>query len=351
MKTLHTWGGRFAILALAALPGVARSDCVGNNRALLIHPDEFTNKWIERAKGLGVRTLALHPTGGGGAEASLTNLLALCRTDEFRRRVDRAIAAGLEIEYEMHAGAWLMPRTLFGSHPEYFIMQTNGVRAATGNFCVSNPDALKIVSSRACELARGLYRSSHRHYFWLEDRTDASCHCPACARLSPSDQQLVALNAMVRALRASDPEAKLAYLAYLDTMPAPTSVRPENGIFLEYAPISRPQDRMLAEMNAGRDDPAIRRLLDWFGKKDARVLEYWYDNSLHSGWKKPERRFVPQTAVIQADLVWYARQGFSEIASFACFLGPDYEANWGEPDLSAFRQPNMLLPACLPIGE
>ena len=328
--------GRFILLAALALSCSVRAEPSGGNRALLVHPDEFTDKWIERAKGLGVKTLSIHPEGGGAAVDSLTNLLAMCRTEEFRRRVDRATAAGVQVEYELHAGSWLVPRSLFGSHPEYFIMGTNGVRTSIGNFCVSNPEALKIASRRACELARGLYGSSHRHYFWLDDRTDVFCRCSDCSRLTPSDQQLVALNAMVCALRADDPEAELAYLAYHDTMPVPTEVRPAEGIFLEYAPISRPQDRSLVELKDDRMEVAVRRLLDWFGRKDSRVLEYWYDNSLRSRWKKPERRFVPYSEVVRSDIVWYVRKGFEEIASFACFLGPEYEDAWGEPDLSAF---------------
>jgi len=328
-------GGLFGETAKVG-PDIGRRVAGTAPRALLIHPDEFTDKWIERAKGLGVETLAIHPVGGGTAEASLKDLLALCRTADFRARVDRTKAAGLNVEYELHAGSWLVPRELFAEHPDYFRMDPTGVRTQLFNFCVSSPGALAVASRRAGELAKELYRSSHRYYFWLDDSGNSSCHCPECSRLTPSDQQLVALNAMLRGLKLVDPEAKLAYLAYVDTLKAPTAVRPEPGIFLEYAPIHRAHDRPIGEQGGTRAAD-ITRLLDCFGRDGSRVLEYWFDNSLFSNWTKPEKRFVPQTDVIKADLAWYGQLGFAEFASFACYLGLNYERQWGEPDLSAFR--------------
>lgn len=317
------------------LPSVLFADFVGN-RALLVHPDEFTDKWIARATGLGVKTLSIHPVGGRKAFDSLTNLIDVCQTAEFRGLVDRAIESGLNVEYECHAGSWLLPREMFAEHPEYFRLDKDGRRTAERNFCVSNPAALQIVARRAKWLAKALYRSSHRYFFWLDDGEDGYCQCDRCKAYTPADQQMIALNAMLRAIREFEPDAKLAYLAFLDTMTPPSDVCPSEGIFLEYAPFKRVWDKPLSEQNVVRADD-IARLLSCFGKKDARVLEYWFDNSLFCRWKKPERRFTPNSEVIRSDLDWYGSCGFEEIASFACYLGPEYERLWGEPDLSDFR--------------
>lgn len=100
----------------ASLPEVRRSvaGTPVRSAALLVHPDELTDAWVDRAARLGLTTLAIHPCGGAQAARSLEDLLTRCRTPEFRRLVDRAWDAGLQVEYEAHVGSWLLPRAQIG---------------------------------------------------------------------------------------------------------------------------------------------------------------------------------------------------------------------------------------------
>ena len=307
------------------------------NNSILIHPDELTRTWIDRLSSLGVATLGIHPRGGRWAEASLQDLLLRLKTPDYRALLDYASDRGLEIAYEFHAAATLLPRSLFESHPEYFRMDRSGNRVQNWNFCVSNEEALTIVADKAAGIARQLYRSGDRFYFWLDDGHDLSCHCPKCEGLSASDQELLVLNAILRRIREDRPEAKLSYLAYFDTLAVPSAVRPEPGIFLEYAPmekyVAKGEDR---EAKIKREFSMIDPLLRFFGRADSRVLEYWYDNSMYSNWTKPPKRFQADDRAVMRDVAFYREKGFSSVASFGCFLGPDYEALYGAPDLSAF---------------
>ena len=106
------------------------------------------------------------------------------------------------------------------------------------------------------------------------------------------------------------------------------------GIFLEYAHISRPRHMPIRKMTELHEN--IRQSLAFFGRENSRVLEYRYDNSLFSKWKKPPIAFTPDNPTIRDDICWYTEVGFACIASFACFLGEDDEALYGEPDFSAF---------------
>lgn len=304
-------------------------------KSLLIHPEELTKKWIDRMVQQGVNILGIHPEGGKHADHSLERLLKQMETPGFRDLIDYAKSRGLGIEYEIHAGSWLLPRDLFDEHPEYFRVNAQGERTAIRNFCVSDPKVLEIVVSRAVTLAKALYGSDSRYYLWLDDGTDVACHCPNCAKLSASDQILFVMNAILRGLRTQIPEAKLAFLAYQSTLTAPTQIRPESGIFLEYAPIKRPFDQPVRQGLAGQK-ANMQALLEYFGTEDAKALEYWYDNSLFSKWKKPPQPFVPRNDLIPEDIAYYRELGFRNISSFACFLGEDYEALYGEPDISAF---------------
>lgn len=307
--------------------------------SLLVHPEEFSRAWIDRCVALGIPTLALHPVGGWRSPFTMRAMLEALETEEMRALIDEAYEKGLNIEYEMHAARYFLPKTEFENHPEWFRMDEKGERNPDLNFCVSNEEALDFVVKRAAEAAKKLYRSTHRYFFWLDDAHDAFCHCPECQKYSASDQQMLIMNRMLAELRKDDPEATLAYLAYYSTLTPPTKVKPDEGIFLEYAPIDRDHHKPMSDATSEKNhsqNKDIEALLAVFGKKDAKVLDYWFDNSLFSEWKKPPKPFTPDVPVIHADFDYYRALGFADFSSFACYLGADYIELHGDPDVAPF---------------
>ena len=303
------------------------------NVSLLIHPEELSYKWVDRMAENGISTLALHPWGGKNAVKSMTDLLHRLQQPEYRAILDYADGLGLRIEYEMHAARYLLPAEKFEQHPEWFRVDAEGKRSSDWNCCPSCTEALDYMAERAAEVVKLFPHFTGRCFFWLDDAKDSHCHCEKCRSLSASDQQLLVMNHILRRLKQDDPNARLAYLAYFNCIECPTKVRPEEGIFLEYAPFERDFHKPLES-----DDQSapLTALLAYFGKKGARALDYWYDNSLFSKWTKPPQKFAVDAPVLQADVKYYESLGFGEIASFACFLGEDYEALYGEPDISDF---------------
>ena len=306
---------------------------------MIIHPGELSKKWIDRLADAKVNTLGIHPEGGAGAPKSLERLLELLKTPEYRVLIDYARSRGLRIEYEIHAAGYLMDKSLFAEHPEYFRMNSAGERTSDWNFCVSNPDALALFARRAAELAQALYGSGKDFYFWMDDGRGIHCNCPKCRALSPSDQQYIALRAAIGEIRRHIPDARMAYLAYIDTIEPPTAVENDGAIFLEYAPFekytARGEDR---EERISHEKTMIAPLLDCFGRENAKVLEYWYDNSLFSRWKKPPARFVLDEEAMLSDIREYREMGFARASTFACFLGDDYEELYGESDILPFAR-------------
>lgn len=306
---------------------------------LLIHPDELTEEWIQRAANLKLDRLSLHPVGGMNADQSLEDLLEKLHTEEYRKLLDQVAEKGIEIGYEFHAAGWLLPRSLYNEHPEYFRMDESGNRTPEGNFCFSNEEAMQIVEDRAVKLAEQLYRNGDEYYFWLDDARNLGCHCPKCKGIAASDQQMRVMNRLVKALRRKMPNAKMVYLAYQDALKTPEKERPEEGIFLEYAPIDRKMDKPLRTEGI-KEQEEIQNMMAYFKKYQgdkmlpAKVLEYWYDNSLFSGWKKP---FSPYNGHIIDDIRYYLEMGFENVASFACYFGKDYTEPHGEPDFSAWK--------------
>ena len=67
-----------------------------------------------------------------------------------------------------------------------------------------------------------------------------------------SEKSLIVENRILRELRKTNPEAKVAHLAYYGTMEVPEKVKPEEGIFLEFAPFFRTWDAPLNDSVAKR---------------------------------------------------------------------------------------------------
>ena len=67
-------------------------------KGVVIHPDELSVRWIQRAEKLGIDVIGIHPRGGKQAPESLRQLLELVKTPEYRELVDLAKSKGMEIE-------------------------------------------------------------------------------------------------------------------------------------------------------------------------------------------------------------------------------------------------------------
>ena len=267
-----------------------------------------------------------------------------CLSGEYAELKQKCIDLGFDFEYEMHGMTRLLPRELFAEHPEYFRMDGNGERVPDYNCCPSNPEALAVIRSNVKGLADMFAPTNHRYYFWLHDGGD-KCHCPECEKYNLSDQGLLIENTIIGALREFDPEAMLAHLAYDKTTPAPSCVKPAEGIFLEYAPIDRCHERPLSDSLAcwserthwcnGDYCQMLRDNLDVFGSENAQVLEYWLDASLFSLWKKPQKPVHWDKEVFDADLRMYADLGIRNIICYGAWIDEDYVKSFG--DISFIR--------------
>ena len=245
----------------------------------------------------------------------------------------------------------LLPRILFEKDPAMFRMDKDGQRRPDFNFCAHSPTAIAAICENAVKFAAALAPSSGRYFFWLDD-AQPMCHCPSCRGLSDSDQALLLENAMVKALRRHvRPDASLAHLAYLHTLAPPTQVRPEPGVFLEYAPIQRQWSRPLSHLEVegrsmggmpalthGRHLELLEANLAVFDPSSAQVLEYWLDVSLFSGYKRPPCKLPWARDVFLDDLRTYRGQGVRHITSFGAFLDAQYIQLYGEPPLNEYGE-------------
>jgi len=309
-------------------------------RGVVIKPEDVTlGDWPDRASRAGLTTIALTPFP--------STVLGFVRSDAGQQFLKRCRSLGLEVEYELHAMRELLPRDLFPKDSTLFRMNESGERVGDANLCVHSPRALDIAAESAVKLARSLQPTTGRYFFWGDDG-QPWCRCPKCRRLSDSDQALLFENHLIKELRQLKPKAQLAHLAYASSLLPPTQVKPEPGVFLEYAPIRRRYD-VPYEKQTGSGQPDALSALDAnlkvFPAATAQVLEYWIDVSRFSGWKRPAVKLPWRRDVLEADLAAYAARGVRYVTSFAVYVDGDYRRRYGQPEfigeygesLKAFR--------------
>jgi len=357
-------GRRELLLGLVSVPAVLRrgGEAVTVNeasrshfttRGVVLTPDDLTlADWPERAARAGLTTIALHPTPAV--------VLRFIESDTGKAFLKKCAEAGLDVEYELHAAEYLLPRDLFDRDPSMFRMDTNGQRVREGNMCVSSSKAVDIVAERALELSETLRPTTSRYFLWGDDAV-LWCRCSQCRALSDSDQALMLANHLARVLRERDRKATVAYLAYHNTLAAPRQVKPEHNVFLEFAPIHRRYDvpfEQQTDERAGDTLAALVANLDVFDVRTAQILEYWLDLSRFSGWRRPTPRLPWHAPLVLADLDAYGSMGVRQVTTFAVYLDAEYVKTFGEPPAEEYgrllsewrpRRRHAARPADVPV--
>ena len=119
----------------------------------IVNPEDLTYELIDRLAQAGVNELGVHPGGGRAAGVLLEKTLEFHKSETAQALYAYAEQKGINVEYDAHVLMWLLPRDEFERHPEWFRMNSEGVRTPDMNMCASSEEALKLVSRRAYALA------------------------------------------------------------------------------------------------------------------------------------------------------------------------------------------------------
>lgn len=308
-------------------------------RGVVLFTRDLSGQWLDWMKGAGLNLLGIHPYFRKSVKY-LDKTIEFIKSEIGKTLLSLVKDAGIDVEYELHAISWLLPRKLFKKNPEWFRVNKLGKRTKDHNCCVSSKGALEIITKNAEKLARILIPTTNRYFLWQDDGNNVFCNCEACSGFSPSDQALQMAHAALEGIKKVNPDGKLAYLAYQKTLEPPRKVKPRDDIFLEFAPISRKFNESIGkEGNAtnAKYRKSLEELLDVFGKDDAHVLEYWLDDSLFSKYMEFRRVKLPFNAeIVEKDVAFYSSLGFDSITSFAAFLDEKYVKRNGLPPLKDY---------------
>ena len=331
-------GSAFAATTTAASPGT---------KGVVLYPFDLSLRdWPERAARAGINTIGLH------AARRLDVLQDFVTSDEGQSFLQRCKALGIQVEYELHAMSDLLSRELWYKDRSMFRVDDKGRPTQEKNCCPHSAAAMDIIAQKAVKWARIFTPTTHRYFYWPDDGSQW-CNCPKCKGLSASEQALLVENRIVRELRQFDPQAMLSHISYHTTLAAPRQVKPEAGIFLEFAPYSRnlaspiasrdaktrrssaPQDPN-PEMNGGYLD-ILEANMKVFAPATTQVLEYWLDVSLYG---RPAKKVPFDPAICRADIAAYRKLGVKHITTFATFIDAQYMKLHGDPqpDIAAYGE-------------
>ena len=93
--------------------------------------------------------------------------------------------------------------------------------ALNTNFCMSNPEARKIVTKAVCDYAEMNTHVTYLHV-WLADYQKNHCECDVCRTKRPSDWYIVFLNDIDEELTRRNLATRIVFCVYSDTAYEPT---------------------------------------------------------------------------------------------------------------------------------
>ena len=117
--------------------------------------------WPRLAHEAGLTTIATH--------IGPRDVMPFMLSGRGARFLDACARYGLQVEHELHAIDWLLPRTMFATDPAFFRMNEKGARTPDSNCCPSNPFALEVIACRAVEVARICHSTTGRYFYWMTD--------------------------------------------------------------------------------------------------------------------------------------------------------------------------------------
>ena len=145
----------------------------------------------------------IHPVDGAARESTRSRTFATRTTRASRSTKSRRFCASMGSASNTAATSCKSCCRAIASaeHPEYFPAADDGVRAARGNLCVSNPDAVALVRQGALAYVHDHPENELLHIWGADVRRGAWCRCGQCRELPPQIQYMEVVNAIAGCTR------------------------------------------------------------------------------------------------------------------------------------------------------
>lgn len=306
------------------------------NRGIVIIYKDFSSFWLNLLKKADIHVIGLHSIYQYGGVQSYLDWWQKKETQEIILQYEKE---GFEFVHQLHAIDYLLPRTLFDTHPNWFRVNENGKRINDWNLCVCNLDALTYIEHSSFELAKKLKQKGHYYHIWSDDCINSTCFCEKCQHISPADQNMIIANHVLKGLKKYDAKAKLSYLSYQDSLGIPT-MKPNSDLFLEFAPIDRNHFEAINGNNPEniKNRKILETLIPLFHNQ-VQILEYYLDASYFCKWKREEvSDLIFKENIIEQDMQYYKEIGADMIMTFAGFIDQSWIDHYGDQKIIQYGQ-------------
>ncbi|MBE6594368.1 MAG: hypothetical protein E7644_01075 [Ruminococcaceae bacterium] len=180
-------------------------------KGICITPKDMREGLADRLRAEGITLAVLWPEKEKGSVLGLECLARDVKFGRYHQQMLELKEKGIDVEYGAYSASSFLPRAFFGVYPYWFRMNEAGVRVPDANFCPSAEGAADYIAWRAGSVGSILRSTTHRYHFLPDKEVGALCHCPACRHLTPAEQRMIYIRAVLRGLREKDAEAKVCY--------------------------------------------------------------------------------------------------------------------------------------------
>ena len=302
------------------------------NAGIILCFKDIDEKWFNILEKLNIKNVGIHTLYQCGG---VSGLLEWLEEDKTKKLLKDAESRGFNFTFPIHAVDYLLPRSLFNEHPEYFRVNKDGIRTNDWNLCVSNKEALKYVEDSSYELAKKLNQKSSYYEIWSDDSLNSYCHCDKCKKYTPADQNLIISTSILKGLKRLNKNAKNSYLAYQDSLDVPNQNVNED-LFLEFAPIDRNHSIPMSsseDKNNINNREVLNKLCNVF-KNNVYILEYYLDVSYFCRWNRANAKALElDEHVLEEDFKFYDKHNVSNLYTFAGFIDNEWIEKYGIQDL------------------
>ena len=206
----------------------------------------------------------------------------------------------------VHSMDSLVPRELYGEHPEYFPLINGERKNGYVQRCLSNAGVLKLAIAKVRQ--------------WLKEHPEATiisvsqndtgnwCRCPQCKALddeqgSPSASLIRFVNAVAADIEPDYPRVRIDTLAYQYTRKPPRTLRPRQNVIIRLCSIECCFAHPLATCDSQRNQRFRADILAW--EPVAPKLYVWDYTSNFSHYQQP----FPNFDVLQPNVRFFVEHG------------------------------------------
>lgn len=276
--------------------------------------DDFDEKLVLETAAMGARKIYLH---ANPFKTTVKEFIAFKIKNQ--KLIDKLEKGGVAVEYQLHAVSYLLPRELFKSNPDLFLLDESGNKSMAFNCCPSSGEALRIIEKNAGNLALLLKQKTSRYHLWADDDlgADIRCRCGKCKNLSAFSQNSIICEAITRGIKKYNEKAENTLLLYGEEREYHGA--PENT-FIEFAPFKREHAIPVTkgEKNAFFAEK-LKKLISLYGADKVSVLEYFLSFDFNDFLRGDG------TLRVEKDVEFYMNAGVTDLTTFAVFAGASIE--------------------------